>query len=123
MVGVVGKIVHTYTMDHHHLPALGKRTPNQKVRPHVVKVVRLVDAVTRLVVRDQGHNDFRVIVVTDRAIVAVLHERPLLPDRHIRNRARPHSVVYVHQGQAQLPVDPLPDNRSDSRVRSGVSTS
>ena len=123
MVDVLGKIVYTYTTDQQQLPAFQKGNPNQKVGPNVVKVVRLVDAVTRLVVRDQGDNDFRVIIITDRATVAVLHERPLLPDRRTRNRARPHLPVYVYQGQVQLPVDPLANIRREKRSRSGASTS
>ena len=79
MVDVVGQIVYTYTTDDQQLPALDEGNPKEKVRPNVVKVVRLVDAVTRLVVRDQERDDFQVIVATHRATVAVLPARPPLP--------------------------------------------
>ena len=123
MVAEINQNVHTYTTDQQQLPALVKGSPNQRVRPNVAIVVHLVAAVTRLVVRDLDRDDLRVIVAIDRATVVVLHVRPHLPDQPInRNRARPQSVVYVHHGQAPLPVDPLENNRSDSRIRSGVST-
>ena len=122
MVDVVGEIVHSYMTDQLQPPALeeGKESPKAKARINVIKVVHIVDVVVRLVVRDQGRSDTRVRVLTDRASVGVLHERSLLPDHHI---ARPQIAVYVHQGKAQLPVDPLATNRSDSRARSGASTS